>query len=56
MSGGHRLLRIFVVLAFLGALGVTALVGSLWLEHRTPITPSAPPPWHLGSDRILWSS
>ena len=34
----RRIFKGFAVLAILGALGIGALLGSLWLEHRTEIT------------------
>jgi dienelactone hydrolase len=34
----RRIFKGFAVLAILGALGMGALLGSLWLEHRTEIT------------------
>lgn len=38
----RRLFKGLVVLAMLGVLGVTALLGSLWLEHRTAVTLPTP--------------
>jgi dienelactone hydrolase len=38
----RRIFKCLVVLAMLGVLGVAALLGSLWLEHRTAVT--LPPP------------
>ena len=37
-----RIFKAVVVLAMLGVLGVAALLGSLWLEHRTEVTLPAP--------------
>jgi dienelactone hydrolase len=56
LSGGHRLLRAFAVLALLGALAATALLGSLWLERRTPMTLPAPTgPFAVGRARYDWA-
>jgi len=38
----RRIFKGLVVLAMLGVLGVAALLGSLWLEHRTAVTLSTP--------------
>ena len=38
----RRILKGFAVLAILGVLGFVALLGALWLEHRTEVT--LPPP------------
>src|ERR1700675_3770288 len=37
-----RIFKALVVLAMLGVLGVAALLGSLWLEHRTAVTLPTP--------------
>ncbi len=39
---GRRILKSFVMLAVLGVVGLAALLGSLWIEHRTAITLPAP--------------
>src|ERR1017187_2307456 len=38
----RRIFKGFAVLAMLGILGAGALLGSLWLEHRTEITLPTP--------------
>src|SRR5882762_12032756 len=38
----RRIFRRFALLAMLVALGLAALLGSLWLEHRSAITLPAP--------------
>src|ERR1035438_3514486 len=38
----RRILKGFAVLAILGVLGFGALLGVLWLEHRTGVTRPAP--------------
>ncbi|MGA3026658.1 MAG: family membership [Bryobacteraceae bacterium] len=49
----RRILKGFAALAMLGALGVGALLGLLWLEHRTAITLPAPTgPFAVG--RATW--
>ena len=37
-----RIFKVFVVLAILGVLAIGALLGSLWLEHRTEVTLPTP--------------
>ena len=39
---GRRIFKGLVVLAMLGVLGAAALLGSLWLEHRTAVTLPTP--------------
>src|ERR1700704_5957665 len=34
----RRIFKGFAILAMLGVLGIAALLGSLWLEHRTEVT------------------
>ena len=38
----RRIFKGLVVLAMLGVLGVAALLGSLWFEHRTAVTLPTP--------------
>src|ERR1700704_3019592 len=38
----RRIFKAFAVLAMLGVLGVAALLGSLWLEHRTEVSLPTP--------------
>jgi dienelactone hydrolase len=49
----RRIFKSFRVLAILGVLGSTALLGSLWLEHRTEVTlPTPTGPFAVG--RVLY--
>ena len=38
----RRIFKVFAILAMVGALGVAALLGSLWLEHRSDVTLPTP--------------
>ena len=52
----RRVFKVFAVLATLGVLGVAALLGSLWLEHRTAITlPTPTGPFAVGRTIYDWS-
>ncbi len=45
----RRIFKGFAVLAMLGVLGVAALLGSLWLEHRIEVTlPTPTGPFAVG--------
>jgi len=51
----RRIFKGFAVLALLGVLGVGALLGSLWLEHRTELTLPAPTgPFAVGRSLYDW--
>lgn len=50
-----RLLKIFLVLAALGALSLASLLGLLWLQHRRPVTlPSPTGPFPVGRTTYVW--
>ena len=52
----RRIFKFFAVLALSGALGVAALLGALWLEHRTAITLPAPTgPFAVGRATFAWT-
>ncbi|MFY9823415.1 MAG: family membership [Thermoanaerobaculia bacterium] len=52
----RRIFKGFVVLATLGVLGVGALLGSLWLEHRTEVTlPTPTGPFAVGRSIEDWT-
>ncbi len=52
----HRLLKGLALLAMLGVLGIAALLGSLWLEHRTAVTLPAPTgPFAVGRALYDWT-
>lgn len=59
MLGTRRARRIFkgcAILVMLGVLGVGALLGSLWLEHRTEVTLPAPTgPLAVGRTTDVWT-
>ena len=45
----RRIFKGFAVLAMLGVLGVAAVLGSLWLEHRIEVTlPTPTGPFAVG--------
>jgi dienelactone hydrolase len=51
----RRIFKCFAVLAMLGVLGVAALLGSLWLEHRTEVTlPTPTGPFAVGRAVYDW--
>lgn len=52
----RRLFKVFAVLAISSVLGVAALLGSLWLEHRAEITlPTPTGPFAVGRTIDDWS-
>ena len=52
----RRIFKDFAVLAMLGVLGVAALLGSLWLEHRTEVTlPALTGPFAVGRALYDWA-
>src|SRR5437762_13103582 len=52
----RRIFKGFAVLAMLGVFGFAALLGSLWLEHRTEITLPAPTgPFAVGRSLYDWT-
>jgi dienelactone hydrolase len=52
----RRIFKVLAGLAMLGVLGITALLGSLWLEHRTEITLPAPTgPFAVGRAIYDWT-
>jgi len=55
-SPARRIFRGFAVLAMLGVLGGAALLGSLWLEHRTELTlPTPTGPSAVGRAIFDWT-
>jgi predicted dienelactone hydrolase len=49
-------MRIFKILAVSGVLGAGALLGALWLEHRTPVTlPTPTGPYAVGRAIYDWT-
>src|ERR1700682_3976517 len=52
----RRIFKGFAVLAMLGVLRVAALLGSLWLEHRTEVTlPTPTGPFAVGRAIYDWT-
>ena len=52
----RRIFKGFAVLAMLGVLGVAALLGSLWLEHRIEVTlPTPTGPFAVGRALYDWA-
>jgi predicted dienelactone hydrolase len=52
----RRIFKGFAVLAMLGVLGVAALLGSLWLEHRIEVTlPTPTGPFAVGRSIYDWT-
>ena len=52
----RRIFKGFAVLAMLGVLGVAALLGSLWLEHRTEVAlPTPTGPFAVGRALCDWA-
>src|SRR5712692_1683667 len=52
----RRIFRCFAGLAMLGVLGVAALLGALWLEHRAEITlPTPTGPFAVGRAIYDWT-
>src|ERR1700681_2033092 len=52
----RRIFKGFAVLAMLAVLGIGALLGSLWLEHRTEVTlPTPTGPFAVGRSILDWT-
>jgi predicted dienelactone hydrolase len=52
----RRILKVFAILAMLGVLGFGALLGSLWIEHRSEVTlPMPTGPFAVGRATYVWT-
>ncbi|MBI1876336.1 MAG: hypothetical protein HYS05_20930 [Acidobacteria bacterium] len=52
----RRILKSFAVLTVLGALGIGALLGALWLEHSTAVTlPTPTGLFAVGRETYVWT-
>src|SRR5947209_7853664 len=52
----RRILKTFAGLAMVGVLGIAALFGALWLEHRREVTlPTPTGPFAVGRVTYVWA-